>query len=403
MPEAYRCRVNLLKLTIISYSLTFLCGVMVILPFVVKVQAADYFHTSLERMGYVFSFFMIGMVAAQYLNGFLVKKISLKGEIFFITIIYALSVALMATAHHIDALIAPLIAIGFCAGVCTTMPNFIIVHAFHGSDRSSKLNRIDFFFSVGSFVYPMIAAVMIAHFFSWVAIYISALVIFVWLIAWSLMTKFPDLNEASDHKNGHFSKWNINVYIVAIAILCFFLSYVGFTYWLEPYLQVKLGMSVKAANFGLTLFWILYAVGCFIASFAVKYIKLNRFIIFSLVLALIGYIGIASTHNTHTMLVLIAVLGLGCSTIFSSGISFGTHQVASPSPRIVALYITCSGIGTLTGQAYSSFIETHGGFNALIICSMILLIISLLLFIVVSMHNRLKGSYHDKSCGQSLH
>ena len=395
MSEAYRCRVNLLKLTILSYSLTFICGVMVILPFILKVQAAHYFHSSLEKTGFIFSFFMIGMVIAQYTNGFLVKLISLKCEIFFIALLYCLSIASILLIHNIDFLVIPLVLIGFCAGLSVTLPNFIIVHAFRGYHRSSRLNRLDLFFSVGSFIYPMLTAIMIAHFFSWITVYASVIVIFVLIITLALVTKMPNINQSIHPHHHEYSKWNINVYLVALAIFCFFLSYVGFTYWLEPYLQINLGIPVKTANFSLTLFWVFYAIGCFISSVAVKYIKLHHYIIASLVIAIIAYIGIDNTHDTHTLLVLISILGLGCATAYSSGISFGTHQVAHPSPRIVALYVTFSGIGTLLGESYSSLIETHLGFNALALCSTAMMVVALLLFAIVASHNRIKHSYHD--------
>ena len=61
--------VNQWFLTVISYCLTFVTGIAVILPFVVKQSVAGYFSASIGYIGYVFSFFMIGMIAAQFFNG----------------------------------------------------------------------------------------------------------------------------------------------------------------------------------------------------------------------------------------------------------------------------------------------------------------------------------------------
>ena len=169
----------------------------------------------------------------------------------------------------------------------------------------------------------------------------------------------------------------------------------GFTYWLEPFLQLKMGMSVAKANFALSLFWILYGLGCLFSSFAVKYIRLNRYILGSMLLAFLSYGLIYWVKQPVMVEVAVALLGLGCATVFSSGISFGTHQVAHASPRIVSLYITCSGVGTLIGESYSSFVESRVGFDGVIAASVIMLLIAFVIFTVVACHNRVKGSYHD--------
>lgn len=390
MPDGYQDSFNLLKLTIISYALICITGIMVILPFVVKVPAMHYFHASLAKAGYVFSFFMLGMVAAQYLNGFLVKFISIRNEIILTAVLYTLCVIVMFTVHQIDWLIPVLIVIGFCAGMVNTVPNFLIVHAFSGSLRSARLNRVDFFFSVGSSLYPMVAAWMLLRHFSWLEIYGSVIILFAIIVPLALSSKFPDINKsrgsAAEHRQ--FSRWNLNVYLVSIAIFLFFVSYVGFTYWLEPYLEVNLKMPVDAANLSLTLFWLFYAIGCLISSFAVQFIRLHRYIICSLILAILAYLGIIGVMNPIIMLVLISVLGLGCATVYSSNISYGTHQVKSPSPRIVSFYITCSGIGTFLGESYSSYVEAHAGFKTLIVISMLMLVGAAVILTVVAVRNR---------------
>ena len=323
----YKSGSNLLKLTILSYLLTCVTGIAVILPFILKGAAADYFGSELSYMGFVFSFFMIGMLASEFLNGFIVKFLNLKQEIFIFGAIYIICVILLFVIRDIKLMMPILFVIGFCFGVTTTMPNFIIVHAFDGVVRSTKLNRLDFFFSVGSSGYPLIAAWMIANKFSWQSVYLSVVIIFIVLFLLAATTVFPNMNAAAEievENNVKFSRWSLSVYLVGLVILLYFMSYVGFTYWVTEYLTKYLKISEAKANFGITLFWLFYAVGCYISSFAVKKIPVNKYIILSAVISLISYFAVYKSANAAMMLISISVLGLGCATVYSSSISYGT-------------------------------------------------------------------------------
>jgi TsgA-like MFS transporter len=390
-------KINQIKLVLISYVLTFLCGVLVIIPFLVKVPANAYFHSQISRTGFIFSFFMLGMVAFQYLNGFLVKKLSVKTEIVLITLLYLLSLLGLTFIHDIYWVTLPLITFGFCAGVATTLPNFIIVHAFSGPTRSSKLNRVDFFFSAGSFVYPFVATQLLDHHYSWISIYASVLVIFALLNCLLIRTPLPHFEKNHLNEKIVYSQWNTNVIINAFAILFFFLSYIGFTYWIEPYFEMHLHMPVDEANFALSLFWIFYGVGCLLSSFAIKHFQLSKYIIGSLCVALIAYAVIVVTKDVMTLQIALCVLGLGCATVFSSGISFGTHQVRRASPRMVSLFITCSGIGTLIGESLSSVVQARAQFHGVMVMSIVMLLISIALFSTVALHNYFKDSYWHHS------
>ncbi|MCP4176169.1 MAG: MFS transporter TsgA [bacterium] len=384
--KSYRDKFNLMKLTVLSYTLTCVTGIAVVLPFVIKQSAASYFNSPIGYIGFVFSFFMFGMLIGEYLNGFIVKLIKLKSELYIVSVIYVLCVIGMYFTNSAYLMIPILLIVGFCFGLVVTIPNFIIVHAFSGTVRSTKLNRIDFFFSVGSFVYPMVAAWMLFRNFSWQAVYLSVIIFFIFLVIMCLITVFPDMNDTEDsvHVNAKFSKWNIGVYLVGFSIFFYFMSYVGFTYWVTDYLIHYLHIDAQSANFGVTLFWVFYAIGCFISSFAVKFIKINKYITISAIVSFICYFLIAYSPNATLMLIFISILGLGCATVYSSSISYGSMLVEYPSPRIISFFITASGVGTWLGEVYSSYIQTHFGVPAIIYISAAFMLIVIVVMLITS-------------------
>ena len=377
---------NLKKLIYISYLLPFITGIAVVLPFVIKSNVAQLLHASLSEVGYAFSIFMIGMIITQFLNGFFVKYIKLKTELYLIVIIYLLCVIAMEFITTTSELRLIVLVMGLCFGITTTVPNMLITNSFQGKDRTSKMNKIDLFFSIGSFVFPFIVGWLFAYNFDWVFIYATVLIIWFILVAILINTDFPNLiNDDCSEKN--YSKWDLNVFLIAFAIFFYFVSYTGFTYWIEPFLQ-KEGIPVQYATQGVSLFWFFYGVGCLISSIVVNYIRVERYIIFSAIVSLICYIAITCTLSINLILIITSVLGLGCSTIFSSGISYGTLVLEKPSPSLVAFFIGSSGIGTYIGEYYSSFIYSDFGFNTLTITSGVAMLLTIILVLIVAIRKK---------------
>jgi|GEM_PF-1931240 len=385
-------RTNTIKLVSLAYCLTFVTGIGVILPFVLKVPAAQFFHSNPATLGYAFSAFMVGMLLMEFLNGYLVEKLSVRTEIIAIAVIYAICGVTLLWVKSIWLLAVVEFIMGLCFGANVTLPNFMIVHSFDKSSRSSHLNRLDFFFSLGSFIYPMIAAYMLTHHCDWQWVYLSVVAIFLVIVILAMRTKLPNLNTAdvgADVKK--FSRWNLNVYLIALVIFFFLASYIGFTYWVVEYSEKILHLKTAEASLGLTLFWIFYAVGCFISSILIKKIRISRYIIISGIIAFISYFLILKSANAAMFWVSISVLGLGCATIYSSSISFGTLQVENASPRMVGLFVTASGVGTMLAEVFSSFIESNFGLSSVIIVSAGLMLICTILTGIVSTRDKSLG------------
>ncbi len=385
--EEYKTKANLVKLTILAFSLTCITGVAVILPFLLKESAAKYFNTSIGTMGSVFSCFMFGMLINELLNGYLVKFIKVRVEIFLAGIIFAICVISMFFTTSLYLFGVELFIIGLCFGVIVHIPNTLIMHSFDKSKRSTYLNLLDFFFSLGSFVYPYIVGAMLLSLCSFQSVYSTVLIIIAFIFIMASITKLPDLDSSTDHEgkavDHKFSKWNINIYLIFFVLIFYFLSYISFTYWVVDYLTKILHIDVMAANQGISLFWIFYGIGCFISSIAVKYIKVGKYILYSIIVAFLSYIAVYFSANVIMMYISISILGLGCATVYSSSLSFGTLQVKHPSPRLMSMYIFGTGLATWLAELISSWVQAVYGLKSIIVISSILMLIALILHIIV--------------------
>lgn len=375
---------NVRNLTWLSYGLTAITGIAVVLPFVIKDAAASYFHTSLNYMGYVFGFFMFGMMIFQWLNGYIVKYISIKKEIYFLCIAYVLASLSMFFLPSAESLIPILIIVGAIFGAVITLPNYIIVHSFKGIERSARLNKIDFWFSVGSLAYPMIAGYMLEHNFSWAAVYLSVSIIVIFIAFLAARCELPNVSDDEVGKQREFSAWTLNVWLVGVAVFFFFMSYVGYTYWLTDYIVKDLHMSTSTGDFGESLFWMTYAIGCFISSYVVRIIAVNKYIIASGIISILAYFMIYKSINIAMLYISVSLLGLGCSTIYSSSISFGTHLLKNPSPRVISFFVVASGIGTYLAEMFSTWVIDHYGIVILTAISGVMMLVAVIIYVYIS-------------------
>ena len=381
---------NVILIMFLAYLITFITGAVTVIPFAVKYSTTISLHSTSENIGYAFSFFMIGYLIANCLNGYIVKFIRPKYELLILSMIYIILVLLMLLVTSAASLLAPILIIGFVMGIIYTIPNFLVVSTFQGRKRTTHMNRLDFCYSLGALVYPLIAGNMLEYGYSWQEVFISAIIIFVIIIVLAFLVGFPDLNANSTCEPHDalitpekFSKWTLNVYLVGLLMFFYVFSYMGFTYWVVDYVTVTFHLNIMTATFGLSLFWIFYAIGVFISSFAVKKILLSKYMLISGIIAIIAYILILNSSHYVMFYISISLLGYGCSTIFSSSISYGTLLLKNPSPRLVGFYIAISSLAIIITEDFSSYLQSILGLKAVIWASVVYMIIAMVILSII--------------------
>ncbi len=378
---------NIILIALLAYLLTFITGAVNVIPFVIKSAATTFFHTTSEKTGFAFGTFMFGYLIGICINGFVVKYIKPRYEILMTAVIYSLCSIYIMYIVDVNILYIPIFIMGLGIGMIYTIPNYLIVSTFDGHKRSTNMNLVDFCYSLGSLVYPLLAGYMLSHAGTWQQVFLSVIAILVLVVIISFMTKLPNMHQGeqktSEGKITKYSRWNLNIYLVAIAIFFYLVSYMGFTYWVVEYVTESFKLKTEAAFFGLSLFWIFYAVGCFISSIVVSRISVHKYIISSGIVAIIAYILIFFSGTSAMFYCSISLLGLACATIFSSSISLGTLFLKNPSPNLVSFFIGCATVGSIVAEYSSSFIQSVMGVAAVIIFSAVFMLITVILMIIL--------------------
>jgi len=393
--------VNKVKISIVMYIMMLTCGMAVILPFVLKSQAAAAIGITADAAGYAFSFYMLGMLIGQLLSGYITKLMNLKTEMISIAIIFLICIGMLGHIHSTGALIIVEIVIGIMFGILVTLPFFIVIHTFDGSTRASQSNILDLFFGIGSFTFPMIVAKMFLSNINWKMTYVLIFIIWVVILIIMIFTKLPNVSKVNaelaekrhQKDKEHFSPWTFNVILMAIVIFLDFVIFTGFNYYMPEFLNLKYHISLETAFFGLTIFWACYAIGCGVAGVVVKIIPENIYIMISAIIGFIGIVLIFFAASPAVLFIAVAIFGYGCSTIYGSAIAFGSSILPKPSPRLVSFFICISGIGTWFGEFYATWIHQKFGSEIIIVISGLLMII---LFVLVGYVSVVEKGKHQK-------
>jgi fucose permease len=376
------------KILILSYLLMAISGGGVVLPSIVKINAAQEFSATIGHAGYVFSFFVFGTLITQFLNAYLIKVVKLKTELILSAIIYCISTLIITYIKSIDLLIPVLFLMGMVFGIMVTVPFYLIVSTFHGKSRSAKINLLDFYFALGAFIYPIVAGQILSKNMHWHIVYVALTLMFVFILIFLIFTKIPEIYSSSNNEIMVYSKWDSSTYLVMLAIFLNFISFMGCNYWLVDFFNQKFSLNIDIASYSLTFFWVFYSIGCFVAGLLLRTIRVDLYLILSSIVAIFGYLMILYSSTFVLSFIAVSILGFGCSAIYGSCISYGTLLLKKPSPKLLSMFITVSGIGTLISQQYSSYMVKKYSVTSVINVSLFLMILVFFIVTIVSVHNK---------------
>jgi TsgA-like MFS transporter len=365
-----------------------IAGGGVVLPSIVKINAAQEFSATIGHAGYVFSFFIFGTMTTQFLNAYLIKVVKLKTELVLSAIIYCLSTFVMTYVNSIDILIPILFLMGMVFGIMVTVPFYLIVNTYNGKNRSAKINLLDFYFALGAVIYPIVAGQILSKNMHWHMVYIALIIMFGLIVVFLMFTKVPEVYTNSNKSAVAYSKWDYKIYLVMLAIFLNFVSFMGCNYWLVDFFNQKFSLSIDITSYSLTFFWVFYSIGCFVAGLLLRKIRVDSYLIISSLLAIFAYIMLLYSSTFVLSFVAVSMLGFGCSAIYGSCISYGTLLLEKPSPKLLSMFITVSGIGTLISQQYSSYVVKYYGVPLIIKISLFLMFFVFLIVCTLTLSNK---------------
>lgn len=364
----------------IAYLIFIFQGLTAPLGNVMIIEIARKYGVDTSVIGYVFAMGIIGGGIAALASGYLIKRFGKRIVVFAGIIIALLAGIAITTSNYLLIFAVGMILSSVSNWFLVAVANFIIVQTYQGEKRSSRLNLLNFFYSIGALITPTLAGVMLEEGISWEFVFITPFFVLGILAVMAYSPAFGEVEKviAVDGESSQpvqAEKWTMNIYLTGAALGCYCVAEVGYTSWIVVHLRENLTVDIVAASLVLTAFYICQAGGRFVSGFIVKYMALNRFIIICSSLGFIGTFFILVSKSYTAVFLLTIVMALGIASLYPSILSYGTLQVKLASPRIMTFFLTSGIIGSVGGLLITSFLKQYFGVLACIATAAVTLVL----------------------------
>jgi len=320
-------------------------------------QIAATFAVDTAMVGYVFTLFSVGYSAAILSNGFLLERVDVGRETALAGATAAVAVAAAVFMPTLTTFAAAIFVYGFGLGVLYSVGYFIVVNLYDETARAVKVNMLNFFFGTGAVVAPILAGQAMQRGVAWQGVFLAALPLAALAAAGALAVRFPFRPVRATAANVDRSHWGAAVYVIGLALLCYVVSEMVFTYWLVTYLIDRLAAEVAAAGLGLSLFWAAMAAGRLAAGPLIGRLGVGRYIGVSTLVAFTAFVGLLTARTPPVALGCAAVMGAGYAGLFPTVLALGTQQVARPSPRLTTFFLAIGAGGGIVAMLLSSWLK----------------------------------------------
>jgi fucose permease len=349
------------KLTWMSYLIFLFLGGIFISQGILILCLAKTYNINLANIGYLFFIAAAMQAVATYANGFFLEKINLKTEVL-IGLITVFISYLFLISGSTTLFIIGLFPLGLGYGLLLSVPNYLII-TLYPEKKFQKLNMLNFFFSIGGMLGPLIFGQLLEINWHWQVVILLSCVLIVLLGLFTYYIPFgkidSNINENVQPEIHSKKSWHLSIYFLFGAILFYVLSECIFSTWIVAYLKIKYNFSILDASLSLTVFWLFITFGRFASDKIGRYMKIYQFIICSSLLAFIAYFLMLIIQNPLVIFIMIAIMGIGYAGLYASILSYGVDQLKYNDPKLMSLLILASTIGTILAFPISSFFVRH--------------------------------------------
>lgn len=238
-----------------------------------------------------------------------------------------------------------------------------LVSSVVSSDKlTGTLTLGQFTKAVSSFLGPILAAMFAGSAFGWKAVFptysIITFLAMVWLALSPIQEQMVERSEISFGRTFSLLKDKyIVLFFVGILVLVGVDVGMGITF--PKLLQERCSLSLEKAGLGNSVYFLARTVGAFLGGLILMKYPAGKFFTASSLVALAALVGLIFSKNLVTVLVFVALFGLGYANLFSIIFSISMLKVPQKTNEVSALLIVgvCGGaiIPPVLGVVTDSF------------------------------------------------
>lgn len=211
-----------------------------------------------------------------------------------------------------------------CLGIGNTLMqvslNPLIASMVDEKKTASILTLGQFVKAVASFSAPLVALYAAQHFNNWLMLFL----VFAIIDVLSFLSLIVVKNEESQQDSSYVSFASCLKLLgkpVVLALFCGILVHVGIDVGTNisapKLLQERLALPLEEAGLATSFYFIARTVGCFSGTFIMSRYSAASFFRISVVLILVGVVGLLFSTNLYALYTCVGLVGLGNSNVFS--------------------------------------------------------------------------------------
>jgi len=325
----------------------------------------------------VFSWLTGGALCGTFASLFLYVRFSLKQVLIanYSVFLMVMIILVVVGPNTYWSLAALLWCLGFGCGCGLSGGAVIISKIYHEAQRASAFLATDCAFSAAGYIFPSLAAVLIASQLNWVYSYatVGGLAFSLWLILF--FTRFPsteanDVNAAS--ALAQFTQvLTPRVCIIAVGVCAYLIAQTTFLTWAPNYLQYTFSMNEKASAHAVGNYWGMSIFGLITAAIFVNKIPQRSLLLLVTLLASLITFSFLFAPSAKWFLFTSYIFGFSTTCIYKIAISVGSQQLPN-APAVLVTFLLFSGsVGSTLAPMLSGWVVQLFGVQSAMIMTWI--------------------------------
>lgn len=192
-------------------------------------------------------------------------------------------------------------------------------------------------------------------------------------------------NASTDFKHVISQLKNRYILICFIIILLIVGLDVGMNTCTPELLMQRTGISLEKAGLGTSVYFAARTLGAFLGAFILLKIKAEKYLLYSLGIAIISFVFLMFSSDLWILMVLIFLIGISCANVFSVIFSLALQREPTRGNEISALMIMGISGGAII-LPIQGLVSDYQGFNASISVLLVCLVLIIILSFVLKTH-----------------
>lgn len=346
---------NKLIATIVAYSMYFTQGFFFVLPGALTPVLNGYFGYSLSTIGYCFAMTTLARTLGNYYTGKCYEKIKVSKFIYQTVLLVAVTLLIAFFTKNLWIFTLAITLAALALGAHFSVSNNIILIMYNGLERTSQMSFLNFFYSAGAIIGPLVVGFFLINKVYWGWVYLLC----IGLTLVSLLYYKVDKQAVAPLISKTETEFKLNLYskLSSLALFLNVKAEIFFSVWLPVFLLEKFAATTEQAAFSLVFLWVGVAVGRFACGFLAKRILTHKLIYLLGMIICLSVVMLFTILNMNNAYLLIFFLGLGFSGMYSTILSYGNEQAAYPSVKLMTIITTSGAVGAIVGLFLSSLLK----------------------------------------------